>query len=85
MPWWKLLDKWDAGYYKLSASFDSFLGHAVDTIGWYATHLKVISVLIVVMILVMIGLAWLQLDDRKKLASKAYWRGWNDAKKESNK
>lgn len=32
------------------------------------------------MILAILGLAWLVFSDRKKLASRAYWRGYNHAK-----
>jgi cytochrome bd-type quinol oxidase subunit 2 len=48
-------------------------------IQWSWQQMTLLSALILIMILALIGLTWLTLSDRKKLASRAYWRGFKDA------
>lgn len=53
----------------------------MQSIIWSWSQMTLLSGLILVMILAMIGLAWLILSDRKKGYSRAYWRGRKDENK----
>jgi len=75
LPWWKPLDRLDTWYAGLEPKAEAFFGKLIASIQWSWNQMTLLSVLIIIMIIVVAGLAWLQFADRKKLAHRAYWRG----------
>ena len=54
----------------------------ISAIQWSWSQMTLLSGLILIMIIAISFLLWMNLSDRKKLASRAFWRGYHRREKE---
>lgn len=78
--WINKLDAWFT-----NEKGEAMWGKIIQAIQWSWSQMTLVSGLLLLVIISLIGLAWLSFSDRKRFMSKAYWRGWEDAMKESKK
>jgi hypothetical protein len=63
---------------------EAMWGKIISAIQWSWSQMTLLSVLIVIMLIAISFLLWINLSDRKKLASRAFWRGYHRREKWDN-
>jgi hypothetical protein len=74
-------DKLDIWYARFESKGEMMFSRLIEAVKWSWDQMTFLSVLILLLIISISGLAWLTLSDRKKYMSRAYWRGFKDGKK----